>query len=192
MTATPVTDLREKHQRSYRTYYEEHPEQTLKDQERQTRYQAESREVADRHGELWGSSDLEVALRLQQPIMVAAEDAQRTYAAIRQGRYRFLRQHGLRNSLLKNEADEYDALIRREDFTVDDLIEHDAKWGKAFGLTLPNGSKTPRATVEWGDWEVEMVKDMTISTKTLALKLGRTPAAVTKKRQRIKTLGARA
>lgn len=127
--------------------------------------------------------------------MVSAQDAERTYAAIRQGRYRFIRKHGLRNSLLKDEDDEYDALIRREDFTVDDLIQHDDKWRTAFELTVPKNKEgkpaPPRAEIDWAPWEVEMIKDPTISHAALAVKLGRTPGAVAKKRQRL-TLAAKA
>src|SRR5699024_3172717 len=76
----PRTTVRERRRSLYRAYYHA-TGQTRKDQARQARYQAESRETAHRHGEAWDANDLATALRLQQPLMVSAQDAQRTYAA---------------------------------------------------------------------------------------------------------------
>lgn len=179
------TKVRKERVDRYKDYYYR-TGQTHKDQERQREYQRESYQTAHRHGDRWESNDLEMALRLQQPIMVSAEDAQRTYAAIRQGRYRFLRRHGLRNDLLKEEQEEYDRIIRHESFRVEDLIEHDKKWSAAFGATSTVGGKPARGSAPWGEWEMEMLKDPTSSSGSLAKKLGRSVDAVTKKRQRMR------
>lgn len=196
MSSTPRTDRREKNQREYQQYYERHPEQTLKDQERQNAYQEESRSTAGRDGQTWTSHDLATALRLQQPIMVSAQEAQRTYAAIRQGRYRFIRQSGLRNTLLKGETEEYDALIRHEDFTVEDLLEHETRWRAIFEKTMPvypEDGRPARYRQAWQDWEVDMVLDETYSARQLAGKLGRTRDSIETKRKRLRdSLGRQA
>lgn len=128
MSETPLTDLREKHQRDYRTYYDRHPEQTLKDQDRQQRYQDESRESADRHGDEWTEADEAEAMTLGASLGATAQNLGRTYAAVRQGRFRRVRYYDLSNSLVKSEHDEYMALVRRKDFTLEDVERHKQKW----------------------------------------------------------------
>lgn len=128
MSETPLTDLREKHQRDYHAYYERHPEQTLKDQARQSAYQDETRATADRHGEAWTGSDEEIALDLDSGLSQSAAETGRTYAAVRQGRYRLVRYYDLSNSSVKREHDEYMALMRRKDFTREDVMAHKKKW----------------------------------------------------------------
>ena len=175
----PRTTVRERRRSLYRSYYYA-TGQTRKDQKRQAKYQEESRETAHRHGEAWDANDLATALRLQQPIMVSAQDAQRTYAAIRQGRYRLIRKAGFRNTLLKGEEQEFDALVRNEDATADDWIALDQKWREVFAKTLPGAPS--RHGAPWREWELEMLKDRSVSDSILAEKLGRSTVAVENKR----------
>lgn len=179
----PRTTVRERRRSLYRAYYHA-TGQTRKDQARQARYQAESRETAHRHGEAWDANDLATALRLQQPLMVSAQDAQRTYAAMRQGRYRLIRKAGFRNTLLKGEEQEFDALVRNEDATADDWIALDQKWREVFSRSVPHGPA--RALSPWTKWEVDLAKDPTLSDSQLARKLGRTPRAVSNKRTKMR------
>lgn len=130
MSNTPLTDLREKHQRDYRAYYERHPEQTRKDQARQERYQEETRESAERHGETWDGTDEAESMDLSVSLSDAAVRVGRTYAAVRQGRHRRVRRYGLSNSLIKTEHDEYMALMRRKDFTLEDVMNHKQRWAQ--------------------------------------------------------------
>ena len=175
----PRTTVRERRRSLYRAYYHA-TGQTRKDQARQERYQAESRETAHRHGEEWDANDLATALRLQQPIMVSAHDAQRTYAAIRQGRYRLIRKAGFRNTLLKGEEQEFDALVRNEDATAEDWVALDQKWREVFASTVKGAP--PRHGAGWHDWEIDMLRDRSVSDARLAEKLGRTIVAVENKR----------
>lgn len=128
MSEKPLTERREKNQRAYRAYYERHPEQTLKDQQRQERYQSETRTVADRHNSRWDALDEEDAIDLSIPLSDYACGMGTTYAAICQGRHRRIQRYGLSNSLIKQEHDEYMALMRRKDFTRDDVTKHKQKW----------------------------------------------------------------
>lgn len=178
----PRTTVREKRRSLYRAYYHA-TGQTRKDQARQARYQAESRETAHRHGEEWDANDLATALRLQQPLMVSARDAQRTYAAMRQGRYRLIRKAGFRNTLLKGEEQEFDALVRNEDATAEDWVALDQKWREVFAKTV--GDMPARDYQPWSDWEIELLKDRTLSDARLGEKLGRTAKAVRFQRQRM-------
>lgn len=179
----PRTTVRERRRSLYRAYYHA-TGQTRKDQARQARYQAESRETAHRHGEEWDANDLATALRLQQPLMVSAQDAQRTYAAMRQGRYRLIRKAGFRNTLLKGEEQEFDALVRNEDATAEDWVALDRKWREVFAKTVKDSQ--PRDGQAWADWEMEAIHDKTLSGRDVARRTGRTLDAVYKKRQRLK------
>lgn len=182
----PLTKLRKKHRSDYLKYYRSQPEQTRKDQARQRNYQKVSAATSRRANERWTGSDLAAALNLQQPIMVSAQDAERTYAAIRQGRYRYLSRAGYTNSLLKEEADEYAAIIRREDLTPEDLLDHDSKWSEVFSTARAQRIDPPRGEHRWVDWEIEMILDRRISAKHLAVKLGRSQGSVERKRMRVR------
>ena len=179
----PRTAVREKRRSLYRAYYHA-TNQTRKDQARQARYQDETRETAHRHGEQWDANDLATALRLQQPLVVSARDAQRTYAAMRQGRYRLIRKAGFRNTLLKGEEQEFDALARNEDATAEDWVALDQKWREVFAKTVKDSQ--PRDGQAWADWEMEAIHDKTLSGSDVARRTGRTLDAVYKKRQRLK------
>lgn len=183
----PLTKLRKKHRSDYLKYYQAHPEQTHKDQARQHNYQKVSSKTSDRANENWTGADMAAALSLQQPIMVSAQDAERTYAAIRQGRYRYFSRAGYTNSLLKGEADEYAALIRREDFTAEDIREHEDKWSEAFSTAAPTARiDPPRGEHRWVEWEIGMILDGSMSAKQLALKLGRSQGSIERKRMRVR------
>ena len=124
----PLTRLRKKHRSDYLKYYHSTPEQTQKDQERQRRYQEDTRKTAHRHGESWTDTDEAEAMSLDAPITATAKKIGRTYAAVRQGRERRVRYYDLSNSLVKTEHDEYMALMRRKDFTREDVVKHRKKW----------------------------------------------------------------
>lgn len=112
MSETPLTDLREKHQRYYHEFYQRHPEQTLRDQARQWSYQERSRYDADSHGDAWTDWEETVMLNFDIPIAEVARIIGRTYAAVRQARHRYVKNEELVNSLLKEEHEEYDGTKR--------------------------------------------------------------------------------
>lgn len=122
------TRAREQNQRNYHAFYSAHPEQTLKDQARQKRYQEESQETADRHGSPWDTIDASVVLNLDIPIIEAARMSGRTYAAVRQGRYRLLKRMSIENSLIKDETDLYDGSIRRKGFDLEETADYIDVW----------------------------------------------------------------
>ncbi|WP_423058327.1 hypothetical protein [Brevibacterium linens] len=127
MTASN-TSRREKNQQDYRRYYEKHPEQTVKDQARQAKYQAESRHLASLHGRQWSETDIAGALNLDEPLKATAVRMGRTYAAVRQARYRQVKKMNLPNSLIKNENDEYTVRLRRTDFDIERVIPAKTRW----------------------------------------------------------------
>lgn len=110
--AGPLTDLRERNQRDYQAYYARHPEQTLKDQERQDVYQDTTRAAAARHGEPWTGRELDLVFDFDVPIKQAAEQTGRTYAAVRQARHRRVKQERQVNELIKDETEPYDGSQR--------------------------------------------------------------------------------
>lgn len=189
----PLTAGRQKRRAAYRDYYHANPEQTLKDQARQSKYQSDTRTTADRHGDAWTTADRVRAMDVQTPLEVTAEDVSRTYAATRQGRYRIALAGSLPNSLVKREEDEYSALIRRVDITTVELMGHRAKWEAIKSHFAPEEQERrllesrikARSRKPWTRKELDLLGDRSITARELSTKIARTPGAIGLKRSRM-------
>lgn len=84
----------------------------MKDQERQTEYQDMTRDSAANHGEPWTERELDLVFDFEIPIKQVAEQTGRTYAAVRQARYRRVKQERQINELIKDETEPYDGSQR--------------------------------------------------------------------------------
>lgn len=121
---------RAENQREFREWRYRHIDEAIaRERARQDTYQAETRATAARHGQEWTESDQQDALSLGD-LKESAASQGRTYAAVRQGRLRLVRQHGRTNTLIKDQWEEYTSLMRRKDFTLEDLDDHYEKWGR--------------------------------------------------------------